>query len=131
MRRLVIERADGRREYCRLSQAGQAATFHIDHVTPVAAGGETTLENLAQACVPCSLRKSARQKLIDEQTGQEVLIFNLRQQGWSEHFHWDGVTIVGITVTGRATVVALDMNRPVMLAIRTEEIFFHRHPPTE
>ncbi|MEM7129258.1 MAG: HNH endonuclease signature motif containing protein [Chloroflexota bacterium] len=131
LRRLVIERASERCEYCRLSQAGQAATFHIDHVTPVAAGGETKLENLAQACVSCSLRKSARQKVVDEQSGQEVFIFNPRQQGWGEHFRWEGVTVVGITAIGRATVDALDMNRPVMLAIRTEEIFFYRHPPPE
>ncbi|MHC5594591.1 MAG: HNH endonuclease [Nostoc sp.] len=37
--RLVIQRAAERCEYCNLSQAGEAATFHIDHITPVVAGG--------------------------------------------------------------------------------------------
>lgn len=60
LRRLVIERADNRCEYCGLSQVGQAATFHVDHVVPVVAGGETVAENLALACVSCSLRKGAK-----------------------------------------------------------------------
>jgi hypothetical protein len=48
-RRLVIGRAGGRCEYCGLAQIGQEATFHIDHVVPLAAGGETTPSNLALA----------------------------------------------------------------------------------
>lgn len=31
LRKLVISRAGNRCEYCRLSQKGQEATFHIDH----------------------------------------------------------------------------------------------------
>ena len=69
LRRLVIERAAGRCEYCGLSQEGQEATFHIDHITPVVAGGATIETNLALACVSCSLRKGARQTAIDPQTG--------------------------------------------------------------
>ena len=38
------------------SQLGQVATFHIDHIVPVVADGETTSANLALACVSCSLR---------------------------------------------------------------------------
>jgi 5-methylcytosine-specific restriction endonuclease McrA len=64
LRRFVIQRADNRCEYCGISQIGQVATFHIDHIAPVMAGGETTAENLALACVSCSLRKGARQALI-------------------------------------------------------------------
>ena len=54
LRRLVIHRAGGRCEYCRLAQAGQEATFHVDHIIPSAAGGPTVAENLALACVSCS-----------------------------------------------------------------------------
>jgi HNH endonuclease len=45
LRRLVIQQADNRCEYCGISQLGQVATFHIDHVIPVVAGGETSAEN--------------------------------------------------------------------------------------
>ncbi|HEY9612077.1 HNH endonuclease signature motif containing protein, partial [Allocoleopsis sp.] len=84
LRRLVIQRAGERCEYCRLSQAGQEAAFHIDHIIPIVAGGATTADNLALACVSCSLRKAARQMVEDPQTGEMVLIFNPRQQVWKE-----------------------------------------------
>lgn len=129
LRRLVIERANNRCEYCGISQVGQVATFHIDHVVPIAASGKTIAENLALACVSCSLRKGARQELEDIETGEIVLIFNPRQQVWQEHFVWDDVYVVGLTPAGRATVQALDLNRPTMLAIRTEEKLLDRHPP--
>ena len=113
-----------------LSQAGQEATFHVDHAVPVAAGGETLLENLALACVSCSLRKAARQKVIYPVTGMEVPIYNPRRDTWSQHFRWDGPYLIGLTTTGRATVEALAMNRPIIVAIRQEEAALGRHPST-
>jgi hypothetical protein len=81
------------------------------------------------ACVSCSLRKGARQALEDLVTGEMVAVFNPRQQVWQDHFAWDGVQIVGLTATGRATIQALDLNRSTMLAIRLEEEVLGRHPP--
>lgn len=81
LRKPVLDRSAGRCEYCKLSQTGQEATFHIDHVTPVAVGGETIIENLALACVSCSLRKGARQTAVDPVTNSEVAIFNPRRNG--------------------------------------------------
>lgn len=131
LRRQVIERAGNRCEYCGLAQAGQAATFHIDHIIPVVVGGKTVHWNLALACVSCSLRKSSRQQIVDPDSGTTVNIFNPRSQLWTDHFQWNGVYAFGITAVGRATVAALDMNRPMLLEIRREEMFFHRHPPSE
>jgi len=62
-------------------------------------------------------------------TGESVRIFNPRQQRWQEHFAWEGVAVVGLTAIGRATIQALDLNRAIMLAIRTEEELLGRHPP--
>jgi hypothetical protein len=129
LRRSVIQQAKDRCEYCRIAQAGQVATFHIDHIVPVVANGQTTAENLALACVSCSLRKGARQEIEDYQTGIKVSFFNPRQQSWQENFSWDGVQIVGLTPVGRATIEALDLNRAVMLSIRLEEKLLGRHPP--
>ena len=129
LRKLVIERADNRCEYCGLSQGGQAATFHIDHVIPVAAGGPTTGENLALACVSCSLRKAARQTATDLETDQKAPIYNPRSQFWHDHFRWDDMRVGGVTAVGRATVAALEMKRPMILDIRAEEELFGRHPP--
>ena len=43
LRQHVIDRAQNRCEYCGLSQLGQAATFHVDHIFPVSAGGKLAL----------------------------------------------------------------------------------------
>lgn len=129
LRRLVVARADNRCEYCCLAQEGQEAAFHIDHIVPRSRRGATTANNLALACVSCSLRKEARRSAIDPSTGRRVALFHPRGQRWSDHFAWQGATVVGLTPTGRATVVALRMNRPLILAIRSEEVKHGRHPP--
>ena len=129
LRQLTIQRAANRCEYCGISQIGQVATFHIDHIVPSAGGGKTVSDNLALACVSCSLRKGARQAITDPETEKDVLVFNPRQQIWKEHFSWKGVEVVGLTATGRATAKALDLNRATMLAIREEEEILGRHPP--
>jgi len=82
------------------------------------------------ACVSFSLRKWAQQTATDPDSGEEVLLFNPRRQAWSEHFRWDGERIVPLTPTGRATVAALAMNRPLIVAIGQEEAARGRHPPT-
>lgn len=127
--RATVERADNRCEYCGLSQLGQEATFHVDHVRPVAEGGATALNNLALACVSCSLRKGARLTANDPETQQPAPLFNPRTDNWTDHFEWDEYTVTGLTPTGRATVAALAMNRPLILSIREEEAERDRHPP--
>lgn len=96
---------------------------------PVVAGGSTTADNLALACVACSLYKGAKQGVEDPKTNETVTIFNPRQQVWREHFYWSGVEVVGSTAVGRATVSALKLNRLLILAIRVEEELLGRHPP--
>ncbi|WP_009631070.1 HNH endonuclease [Synechocystis sp. PCC 7509] len=131
LRRLVIQRAENYCEYCGLSQLGQAATFHVDHVIPVVAGGSTTADNLALACVSCSLYKGARQDVEDPETSEFVKIFNPRQQAWKEHFYWRDFQVIGLTLVGRATVNALKLNRAIILSIRAEEELLGRYPPTK
>jgi len=130
LREEVTLRAGNRCEYCGLSQLGQEASFHMDHVVPRAAGGPTTADNLALACVSCSLRKWAHQTALDPDSGEEVPIFNPRTQVWTEHFRWEGERIVALTPTGRATAAALALNRPMIIAIRQEETLRGRHPPS-
>ena len=110
----VVLRAGNRCEYCRLSQLGQEAAFHIDHVVPRAAGGPTVAGNLALAGVSCSLRKWAKQTASDPDSEEEVPLFNPRTQAWGEHFRWEGERVVPLTPTGRATVASLALNRAVI-----------------
>ena len=128
LRQTVIHRAENRCEYCRISQAAQEATFHIDHIIPQAGGGATNSENLALACVTCSLRKAARQNVSDPETDDIVPIFHPRKDRWIDHFVLDGARIVGVTPTGRGTVAALTMNRKHALDIRAEEQLRGRYP---
>jgi hypothetical protein len=82
----------------------------------------------ALACVSCSLHKSAKQIVEDPVTGTQINIFNPRQQMWKEHFCWDGVRVVGLTVTGRGTIDA-GANRSIILSIRGKEELLGCHPP--
>jgi hypothetical protein len=122
LQRRVRERARNRCEYCGMSQQGQEATFHVDHVLPLAEGGPTSLPNLALACVSCSLRKGARRHASDPEAGRSVEMFNPRTSDWSDHFQLaSDFTIRGTTAVGRASVQALAMNRPLAVEIRREE----------
>jgi hypothetical protein len=129
LRRVVVVRAGNRCEYCRLSQAGQEARFHIDHILPETHGGKTVSENLALACVSCSLRKGARQAVPDPVTKKRAMLFHPRTQRWNDHFVWKGCRVEGKSLTGRATVEALKLNRLLALSIRAEEQLRGRHPP--
>lgn len=61
-----------------------------------------------------------KRKRIDYQTGEQVPLFNPRQQRWEDHSSWsvDGVEIIGITAIGRATVLALRLNNDLALIVR-------------
>jgi len=122
-------RAQNRCEYCGLSQLGQAATFHVDHVVPLVAGGPTVLSNLALACIHCSLRKGARQFARDPESDLMVRLFNPRQEVWNHHFRWIGCKVAGITSTGKATIAVLALNDPGHQVIRSFESKLRRHPP--
>jgi 5-methylcytosine-specific restriction endonuclease McrA len=102
LRTQVVFRAGNCCQYCGLSQEGQEATFHVDHIVPRASGGPTRAENLALACVSCSLRKEARRSGQDPRTGRTVPLFNPRRQRWADHIRWDGLTVVGLTPTGNS-----------------------------
>jgi hypothetical protein len=129
LQRRVRERANDRCEYCRLSQVMQHATFHVDHVWPRAEGGLTALENLALACVSCSLRKGERTGGSDPETGEIVRLFNPRTDEWSAHFDVAGdFSLIGKTPTGRVTVLVLRLNRPLAIGIRSEEAKRGRYP---
>jgi hypothetical protein len=129
LRRQVVARAANRCEYCGLSEIGQAATFHIDHITPSSAGGQTELENLAYACVHCSLRKGARQQALDPITSEQVLLFHPRKDKCNLHSRWLGPELRGLTPTARTTIEALSLNSADHQIIRTFEAILGRHPP--
>ncbi len=56
----VLQRDGFRCRYCGRGTA-EGATLQLDHVVPVAAGGETTEANLMTACAECNAGKSAHE----------------------------------------------------------------------
>jgi hypothetical protein len=127
----VCQRANYLCEYCHTSEQWQYVRFTVDHVIPVTQGGTDTLVDLALACFHCNRRKTDRTTAVDPDSGMEVPLFNPRRDVWSEHFIWsaDGLLIVGLTPTGRATVAALDLNRARAVNIRAADRAVGRHPP--
>lgn len=86
--------------------------FTIDHLVPQSLGGSDEPDNLALACTRCNQRRYNFTIGIDPVTQQEIPLFNPRNQKWADHFIWtvDGLKILGITPTGRATCNRLDLN---------------------
>lgn len=131
VRRQVLSRAAGRCEYCRMHQSLQGGTFHVEHVIPLDRKGSSALENLALACPSCNLHKSDRVSAFDPETQSAVPLFHPREFDWHSHFRFDNHRIVGLSPTGRATIVALDFNHPRRIQIRRVEETFGLFPPTE
>jgi hypothetical protein len=131
LREQVRKRAEYLCEYCQTSEHWQYVRFTLDHVVPVAEGGNEGLENLALACFHCNRRKSNRQTATDPHSGVMVPLFNPRTQLWSEHFCWstDGLLVLPQTDIGRATVALLELNRERVLGIRRADVEVGRHPP--
>ncbi|HEV8711372.1 MAG TPA: HNH endonuclease [Candidatus Binatia bacterium] len=116
----VKARAVGRCEYCHAPQVLIGQAFHLDHITPRSAGGQTTAENLCLACSRCNIAKGDRTEATDPRTGKRLLLYNPRTDIWEEHFRWsrDWKQLIGRTPFGRATVRALEMNARLLQKAR-------------
>ncbi len=119
--------------YCRSLQRYVLGLLEIEHITPKAFAGTDDEENLWLACRLCNSYKGIQTQAKDPITGTTVLLFNPRQQKWTEHFTWteDGAYIEGITPCGRATVEALQLNNKIAVAVRQAWVSAGWHPPEE
>jgi hypothetical protein len=108
------------------------ARLEIEHIIPVAKGGDSSEANLWLSCPLCNRFKSDRTSARDPDTGNEVPLFNPRTQRWSEHFRWsdDGIRVLGLTAIGRATVALLHLaDDPDALVVRMHWVRAGWHPP--
>jgi hypothetical protein len=121
LRERVVKAAGYRCGYCRTPESIAGFRLSIEHIIPEAKGGQTVEENPWLACHACNEFKAARIQGRDPKTGRRVRLWNPRRQKWLDHFSWssDGSQIVGETPCGRATVTALHLNRPELLAARS------------
>jgi hypothetical protein len=56
-------------------------------------------------------------------------LFHPRKDRWTDHFAWDGPTLVGQTAIARATIQVLWMNHPVVVETRRLLILEGVFPP--
>jgi len=133
LRQTVLSNSQGRCSYCQTQLEIVGLQFTIDHIIPESSGGETVVENLCSACWDCNLIKQKRIAGLDPVSGNLVPLFHPNLQKWNEHFMWQeyGAIVAGITETGRATVVLLRLNRPILVQARKRWIEAGWHPPVE
>jgi 5-methylcytosine-specific restriction endonuclease McrA len=133
LRDRLAAQAEHRCGYCHSSEKITGVRLILDHLIPRKLGGTDDESNLWPACATCNEFKQARIEARDPETGRFVPLFHPRRQRWRDHFAWadEGRRIEGITPTGRATVVALHLNRDLLVEARATWIAFGLHPPAE
>lgn len=133
VRERVRAQAGDRCGYCRSPQHLVLAPLEIDHLQPTSRGGSDHESNLWLACRMCNGFKSDQTEGRDPLANRMVLLFNPRTQKWSNHFRWgaDQLHILGQTPTGRATVIALQLNNALAVTVRSFWLLAHWHPPQE
>jgi len=110
------------------------ARIEIEHIVPVSKGGSNEETNLWLAYPLCNRYKADKIEAQDPVSGNTVPLFNPRNEDWPEHFRWseDGLRIIGMTATGRATVSALHLSDdPDALEVRNYWILAGWHPPMQ
>lgn len=133
LRERVAETARYRCGYCLSREVVVGTPMEVDHLIPEALGGLTEETNLWLACSLCNNHKGDRIAGLDPLSGEVVRLFNPRHQPWCDHFRWTelGDRIVGITPTGRASVVAFKLNRPSLVHARRLWVAVGWHPPDD
>jgi hypothetical protein len=106
-------------------------TFAIEHIIPRSRGGASEPDNLALSCSGCNGHKYNKTEALDAADGKFVALFNPRREKWRTHFCWsdDYTRIIGLTSIGRATIEALQMNRPSLINMRRLLYSIGQHPP--
>ncbi len=123
----------GRCCYCLTTAANSGIPMTHDHIQPRSKGGETNFENVCLACRSCNEFKADLTENLDPTTGEITPLFNPRTQRWSDHFTWsfDATRIEGLSTIGRATIVCLRMNNPVITVARRRWTTSGWHPPDD
>lgn len=130
-RQKVKTRAKDCCEYCYSQEDFSPSSFSIEHILPVAKGGQNTLGNLAYACQGCNNTKYTNTENIDAVTGETISFFHPRKDNWKEHFKWSDnkLLIIPLTPKGRVTLNALNLNRKSVVNLRKVLILIDKHPP--
>lgn len=131
LRKRIAEDAHYRCGYCLTQEVVSGVPLTLEHIVPKAKGGQDIEENLWLSCRLCNETKATLTEAADPQTGDLAPLFNPRTQVWAEHFAWDddSVHIIGLTPTGRATVLVLGLNDDLRACARALWVEAGWHPP--
>ncbi len=131
-RRQVEIDAIYRCSYCR-SPTVVGIPMLVDHIIPLAAGGDSNIANLCLCCYRCNEFKHDAVTNIDPSTGNITPLYHPRRQAWPDHFAWseDSLYIGGKTASGRATIVLLRLNNDWLVRARQLWMLAGVHPPIE
>lgn len=119
--------------YCLSPEVLSGIALTLEHIIPLASGGTDEIDNLWLSCRTCNEKKGVQTQAEDSNTREVVPLFNPRTQRWSAHFQWDeaGTQMSGLTPVGRATIVALDLNRELLVLARERWVQAGWHPPKD
>jgi len=118
----VALRAGHRCEYCHAPEAVFNLPLEVEHIVPLARGGEDTTTNWALACRACNLYKATHVSGSDPESHVVVRLFHPREDRWDDHFQVapESGEMVGRTPIGRATVMRLGLNSTAQVAARLQ-----------
>lgn len=91
LRRIVIERAAHRCEYCGVPDTAYVAPHEPDHVIVQQHGGKNEAANLAYACFRCNRLKGPNLATLDPISGLLIRLYNPRtdtQIHGADTFYW-------------------------------------------
>lgn len=121
----VIQRANFRCEYCRLSAELSYFPFHIEHIISLKHGGKTSANNLAFACPLCNINKGSDIATFIDIPTELIRFFNPRTDIWYEHFDIESSgIIIGKTMIGKATIKIFNFNHVDSIIERAKMIYF-------
>lgn len=110
LRRVVLERAEGRCEYCHIHYETTVMKHHVEHIQARQHGGTDELDNLAFACHHCNEYKGPNLTGIDPETSKLTRLFHPRRDQWEDHFEIKNGMMIGISPIGRTTIHLFKMN---------------------
>lgn len=127
----VLEDFKWRCAYCQMPAIYLPRGLEKEHILPRSKKGSDTAPNICPACSNCNGHKADKIFSVDPHSGKKTALFHPRKQNWNEHFTWDqtGVKVLGLSPTGRATISALKMNLPEILAWRAIIVRLGGYPP--
>ena len=127
-RKLVMERAGHRCEYCRVLEYLSSFGYHIDHIIGVQHGGLNSLNNFAYVCSSCNWKKGPNISSILHLEGPLIPLFNPRILDWFEHFEVQKGVLKAKSSIAEVTINLLELNNENKIEERLEMMIAGFYP---